>query len=52
MYKNGLLNILHPQNAKFFHIDKKNEENVDNTAKKLRVSNEKTFTQINIGKLA
>ena len=52
MYRGGLLNLLHRQNAKFFHINRENEENVDNTAIKLRVPNEKISTQINIGKLA
>ena len=37
---------------KVFHVNRENEENVDNTAKKLRVPNEKISTQINIGKLA
>ena len=52
MYRDGLLNLLHRQNAKFFHIYRENEENVDNTTKKLRVRKEKISTQINIGKLA
>ena len=50
MYSNGLQN--HRQNAKFFHFNSGSEENVDNTAKKLCVPNEKNTTQINIGKLA
>ena len=50
MYSNDLQN--HRQNAKFFHFNSGSEENVDNTAKKLCVPNEKNTTQINIGKLA
>ena len=30
MYRDGLLNLLHRKNAKYSHINRENEENVDN----------------------